>query len=650
MSFPAAICSLIILLAAYLTPFTPAQTTAAAPAPVYDACNGVFLSYAYIAGARIPPTDPANQAYRFESTLTILNNAAEELRSWQVFVGFQHDELLVSASGAVLADGNSLPSAVGNGTVFAGYPSTDLKSAIETAGDVTQMQVQVNLKGTQFGVKSPSVPMPSNISLVNDGFVCPKPTMLGTSLMQVCCTKDDKFKTNITVAEKFLPRQTGDLTIMYDVTKTYSTYYWTQVTIENHNSLGRLDNWKLSWDWMNDEFIYTMKGAYPSVVDSSSCIFGAPGTYYQDMDFSNVLSCEKRPTIVDLPPTRANDTTIGKIDYCCRNGSILPPNMDTSKSKSAFQMQIFKMPPDLNRSKLSPPQNWQINGTFNPDYQCSPPIRVSPSLFPDPSGLPNTIAVASWQIVCNITQPKGSRPKCCVSFSAYYNDSVIPCGTCACGCSSANTQRCSASAPAILLPPKALLIPFENRTSLALAWAALKHRSVPNPMPCADNCGVSINWHLYTDYTKGWSARITLFNWDETSLADWFAAVEFNRAAPGFEAMYSFNGTLLEGKNSTVFMQGLRGLNYLVAETNGANPSKDPKVPGKQQSVISFTKKRTPGVNVAGGDGFPTKVYFNGQECALPTFYPTNHGSKIENLRLLLPVLLASLVLVLMQR
>lgn len=177
MSFPASICRLILFLTAFLTPFTAAQTPALAPSS--DACNGIFLSYAYTTGAQIPPTDPANQAYRFESTLTVLNNAAEDLKSWRVFVGFQHDELLVSASGAVLSDGSSLPAAVGNGTVFAGYPSADLKTAIETAGDVTQMQVQVKLVGTQFGVKSPSVPMPANISLANDGFVCPKSAMQG---------------------------------------------------------------------------------------------------------------------------------------------------------------------------------------------------------------------------------------------------------------------------------------------------------------------------------------------------------------------------------------------------------------------------------------------------------------------------------------
>ncbi|PQQ16586.1 COBRA-like protein 7 [Prunus yedoensis var. nudiflora] len=553
--------------------------------PASDSCNGVFLSYAYTTGAKLPPelkSNPKSQPYRFESVLTVLNNGLEDLKSWRVFVGFKNDEYLVSASNAVLADGTSLPGSVGNGTVFAGFPMTDLKTAIETAGDLTQMQVQVKLLGTQFGVA---------------------PTQ-GTNEMHVCCNVDTKFKTNITVDENFLPRQNGDLTIMYDVTNTEDSNYWAQVTIANHNPLGRLDNWKLSWDWMADEFIFAMKGAYPSIVDSSDCIFGRQVSYYQALDFSTVLNCKRRPTIIDLPPTKANDTILGLVPNCCRNGTILPQSMDPSKSMSSFQIQF------------TPPQNWAINGTLNPDYKCGPPVRVSPSQFPDRSGLPvNSSAVASWQVVCNITQLKGASPRCCVSFSAFYNDSVIPCNTCACGCPSNTARTCSTTAPAMLLPPETLLVPFENRTVKAKAWAELKHLPVPNPTPCSDNCGVSINWHLYTDYSRGWSARVTLFNWDETSFVDWFAAVQMDKAGPGFEKMYSFNGSSLElnGVNNTVFMQGLEGLNYLVAETDAANPQKDPRVPGKQQSVISFTKKKTPGINVIGGDGFPTKVSLMGR-------------------------------------
>lgn len=639
------------LIVAALIPIALCQSEA--PSPAADSCNGIFLSYAYTSGAKIPPnlnSDPTEQPYRFESTLTVLNNGLEELKSWRAFVGFQHKEYLVSASGAVLANGTSLPATVGGGVVFAGYPSTDLKTAIETAGDTTQMQVQVQFVGTQFGVGSPNVPMPTNVSLVNDGFVCPKPTMQGTSEMQVCCTKDSNYKSNVSSDDEFLPRQNGDLTIMYDVTRTYESSYWAQITISNHNPLGRLDDWKLSWDWMKGEFINSMKGAYPDIVDTTDCIFGEQGQYYQDLDFSNVLNCERRPTIIDLPPTKANDTTLGLIPFCCRNGTILPPTMDPSKSTSVFQMNVYKMPPDLNRSELSPPQNWNISGTLNPDYQCGSPVRVSPSEFADTSGLPsNSTAVASWQVVCNITQPKGASPKCCVSFSAYYNESVVPCKTCACGCPSTPSQTCSTTAAAILLPSEALLVPFENRTALTKAWAELKHLTIPNPMPCGDNCGVSINWHLYTDYSRGWTARITIFNWGESSYVDWFAAVEMDKAAPGFEKMYSFNATALDGVNNTIFMQGIEGLNYLVAETDAANPKKDPRVPGKQQSVISFTKKPTPGINVAGGAGFPSKVFFNGEECSLPSVLPTSSSYK-KSPAMTISVLLLIVVLMLMQQ
>nr|XP_043609498.1 COBRA-like protein 7 [Erigeron canadensis] len=608
---------------------TTAQTPPAPP-PISDACNGVFLSYTYTSGSKLPPEtpDPSNQPYRFESSLRILNNQDQELKSWRVFVGFQHDEYLVSVSNAVIADGSvSLPGRVGNGTVFSGFPASDLKTAIETAGDVNQMSVKVDFVGTQFGVGSTRVPMPRNISLANDGFVCPTPTMQGTRVMNVCCTKDPNAATNVTVADEFLPRQTGDLTIMYDVMRTYDSHYWAEVTIENHNALGRLDNWNLTWTWMRDEFINDIKGAYPYTRDSTECIFGKQGVFYQDMDFSTVLNCERQPTLTDLPLEMTNNTQRGMIPFCCRNGTILPPTMDPSKSKSAFQLHVYKMPPDINRSELVPPQNFKISGRLNPDYKCGSPIRVSPSEFPDPSGLPGSTAVSSWQVVCNITQAKGSSPRCCVSFSAYYNESIIPCPTCACGCPSrANSQTCSTTAPALFLPAQALLVPFDNRTQLSTAWASLQRQSVPNPLPCGDHCGVSLNWHLLTDYRGGWSARITLFNWDETSFADWFVAMEMNKSAPGFEKAYSFNATGLElnGVNNTIFMQGLPGLNYLVGEVDGDNPKRDPRVPGKQQSVISFTKKLTPGINVAGGDGFPTKVFFNGEECALPKVLPTS--------------------------
>lgn len=175
----------LLITAAALQVAGQTSPVAEAPAPASDDCNGIFLQYVFTSGSKIKPTlktNPSRQPYKFQSILSIINNGLDELKLWRVFVGFQHDELLVSASNAVLADGSSFPASVGNGTVFAGFPASDLKTAVQTAADTTQTSAQIKIVGTQFGVGSPNVPMPLNISLENDGFICPKPSMQGTDL------------------------------------------------------------------------------------------------------------------------------------------------------------------------------------------------------------------------------------------------------------------------------------------------------------------------------------------------------------------------------------------------------------------------------------------------------------------------------------
>ncbi|KAK4798076.1 hypothetical protein SAY86_030402 [Trapa natans] len=447
--------------------------------------------------------------------------------------------------------------------------------------------------------------------------------------MYACCVRDPKHKVK-RVKTKMMPRKSGDLSFTYDIIQAYESKYLAQVTLENGNPLGRLDQWNLTWEWMRGEFIYTMRGAYTHKMGAGDCIFGKAAQFYQGLDFSQVMNCQKKPVIADLPLERANDTKTGKLPYCCRNGTLLPTIMDPSQSKSIFQLEVFKLPPEMNRTALYPPERWKIIGLLNPDYKCGAPIRVEPTEFPDPSGLPaTTSAIATWQVVCNITKHTKTSSHCCVSFSAYYNSSVVPCNTCACGCSDDNVDAtCNKNAPAMLLPSEAILVPFKNRTMKAVAWAKIKHFHVPRPLPCGDNCGVSVNWHLLSDYRNGWSVRITLFNWEKVNFANWFAAFQMKRSGRGFEKAYSFNGTLFKNLNHTIFLQGVPGMNYLVGEMNGTNPKVNPPVPGKQQSVISFTKKLTPGLNIAKGDGFPSRVFFNGDECSLPTYFPVGRGQR----------------------
>ncbi|KAM2461318.1 hypothetical protein COP2_012458 [Malus domestica] len=62
------------------------------------------------------------------------------------------------------------------------------------------MQVQVKLTGTQFGVAPPKVPMPSNLTLANDGFVCPAAAMQGSKAASGALELMVKDNVNFTVA------------------------------------------------------------------------------------------------------------------------------------------------------------------------------------------------------------------------------------------------------------------------------------------------------------------------------------------------------------------------------------------------------------------------------------------------------------------
>lgn len=141
---------------------------------------------------------------------------------------------------------------------------------------------------------------------------------------------------------------------------------------------------------------------------------------------------------------------------------------------------------------------------------------------------------------------------------------------------------------------------------------------------------------------------MTLFNWREDPFEDWFAAIQMKAAFPGYENVYSFNGTKMAGVKNTILFQGLKGLNFLVGEVNGTHPDSDPRVPGKQQSVISFLKKHTHGINIAGGDGFPSKVIFNGEECALPRQFPKRSGVSRPGAGFLHAIVVAVVTFVLM--
>ncbi len=46
--------------------------------------------------------------------------------------------------------------------------------------------------------------------------------------------------------------------------------------------------------------------------------------------------------------------------------------------------------------------------------------------------------------------------------------------------------------------------------------------------------------------------------------------------------------------------------------------------------MISFTKKLTPGIDIVAGDGYPSKLFFNGEEYSLPEFFPSGVGHVVS--------------------
>jgi COBRA-like protein len=620
------------------------NTTINATRPDVD-CNGILLSYNLDNMTRIRPftSDNKSQPFGFGATASLQNSYTVTLRNYTLVIAFAHREILVSIVGGVLTENYPLPYNTTQSPFvsFSGYPSPDLPTPIATGGDLTKVVVNISLTGTLFGSIHP---LPTNLTLADPSWDCSNNTYYYGSKFEnftsTCCVpnpnhlpKDDTLSLDeiynplIDPATDYQPRYTGNITISYDVMLTYPGSYLAQVTLTNKDELTRLDQWKLSWKWRRNEFIYSIKGAYTSETGSSECLFGPQGKYYQQMDFTNVTNCQRKPTVLDLPPWRYNDSDIGRIPFCCRNGTIFPKKVNASAYKSAFQMLVFKMPPDLDRFRLYSPDNFTLTSAspLSHEYKCSEPVRVTPSDFSDPSGLSqNTTSVASWHVTCNITSV--ITPKCCVSFSAYYNESIMPCRTCACGCPARiEGPPCSTTAPSVLIPPESLLQRYDNRTLKQLQWAEKNHLALPNPLPCGDYCGLNINWHILNQTTKEdyFNARMTMMNWENISYSDWYVTVKMNPAFVSYSRSVGMNTSTVDVDETLILTASNINMSYLIGVSNDSHP-------GMQQGVIVF--KKLMNMNLQSGDGNPVKVSFNGMECSMPdgilTDTSTSRGQK----------------------
>lgn len=143
-----------------------------------------------------------------------------------------------------------------------------------------------------------------------------------------------------------------------------------------------------------------MRGAQTKDADLYVCLDGIAGTTYAGaLDVNKAVSCSTSPQILDLPVDRTNDTQLGYVKYCCKNGTIMPAIIDPSKSKAAFTMMVYKVPPGNNKlSHIVPPVNFKIGDGY---YQCGPARLIAPSVIPpDPATLQHEVtAYKTWQVI-----------------------------------------------------------------------------------------------------------------------------------------------------------------------------------------------------------------------------------------------------------
>lgn len=179
-----------------------------------------------------------------------------------------------------------------------------------------------------------------------------------------------------------------------------------QVTISNNMPVTRIDHWNLSWTWTESEFINTIMGAQTFEADIKTCVNGLAGrTYAAGPDVNKAACCSMNPIILDLPTDRTNDTNIGGIKNCCKNGTIYPAIIDPKKTKAAFLMNVYKVPPgSTDMTYVIPPVDFKFGDGANTTdgyYTCGQPRLIQPTVYPDPwnSLIHQTSAIKTWQVI-----------------------------------------------------------------------------------------------------------------------------------------------------------------------------------------------------------------------------------------------------------
>lgn len=324
---------------------------------------------------------------------------------------------------------------------------------------------------------------------------------------------------------------TGNITIKWDIMQWTADGYVGVVTMYNYQKYRHIQppGWTLGWTWTKKEVIWSMVGSQATEQGDCSKFKG------------NIPHCCKRnPSIVDLLPGTPYNMQIAN---CCKGGVVSSWIQDPPNAVASFQISVGQS--GTTNTTVRAPKNVTLMAP-GPGYTCGPAKKVPSSKFVSQDGRRITQSLLTWNITCTYSQFLAQRtPTCCVSMSSFYNDTIVNCPTCSCGCQNNNTNPGScvqANSPylqqAINGPGKSSNAPLVQCTS--------------------HMCPVRVHWHVKLNYKEYWRVKVAITNFNyRMNYSQWNLVVQH----PNFNnltTMFSFNyeslvpfGTISEFPPST---------------------------------------------------------------------------------------------------
>ncbi|KAE9466609.1 hypothetical protein C3L33_01455, partial [Rhododendron williamsianum] len=308
----------------------------------------------------------------------------------------------------------------------------------------------------------------------------------------------------------------------------------------------------------------------------------------------------KSPTIVDLLPGT-------------------PPDNQIVVGAEGTTNTTVKLP--KNFTLLSP----------GPGYTCGAASIVTPTKFISADKRRATQAMMTWNVTCTYSQfLAGKNPTCCVSLSSFYNDMIVPCPTCTCGCQNNVTH------------PGSCVNPSSPYLESVVAGSTSNNPYSPLVQCTNHMCPIRIHWHVKLNYVSYWRIKLTVLNFNyKMNYSQWNLVAQH----PNFDnvtQVFSFNYKSLtpygDAKvNDTAMLWGEKFYNDILMEAGPLGNAQSEILFQKDASTFTFEK----------GWAFPQRIYFNGDNCVmpLPDAYPflPNSSSRpdISFLTLILTLLLS---------